>query len=392
MRQQILNFVKSGKQSAWIELPGHKGQVFLRTAKRRGYSDKLVGYRDVLEIGNVQIHTLHQRKGVFTEVLRHVLDIAFRLDFDAVRIENVMNEQLALKFTKLGWRRVDLDDVLPSFEWTFVEEGSFEQELDRIAREKKINILFACESGSRAWGFASNDSDYDVRFVYQSTRNQYMIDTALRPFSKLSEEFRGREVDNLTFPVQYRAEFGAEVDTAGWNITKVCGLLRNSNPQIFEWLQSPIQYIGRVERTLLYEMAMNFWNKDAAVEHYLSLMRKSLGTPATNTTQIGIKPYLYAIRSAMSAKRATCGVVPEVSIHTLAGALRSDNLLGDQEFEELQDLLVQKQSGTEVDEVQRTPALDYMLEQMRGHHVKHGEFQVPRHAYEDMLSYLEHLN
>ena len=43
--------------------------------------------------------------------------------------------------------------------------------LAQVEAERNVRVLFACESGSRAWGFASRDSDYDVRFLYVHRRD-----------------------------------------------------------------------------------------------------------------------------------------------------------------------------------------------------------------------------
>ena len=92
-----------------------------------------------------------------------------------------------------------------------------------VEHEHNVTILFAVESGSRAWGFASPDSDYDVRFVYVHERNWY---TGLR---------EGRDV--IERPLDERL-----VDLAGWDVRKALRLLLKSNPPFYEWLVSPIGY------------------------------------------------------------------------------------------------------------------------------------------------------
>jgi uncharacterized protein len=46
--------------------------------------------------------------------------------------------------------------------------------LVEIKHEEQVEIIYACESGSRAWGFASADSDFDVRFLYIRPRDWYL--------------------------------------------------------------------------------------------------------------------------------------------------------------------------------------------------------------------------
>gem|GEM_PF-5165270 len=97
-----------------------------------------------------------------------------------------------------------------------------EEKLAQIAQEQQVNILFACESGSRGWGFASTDSDYDVRFIYVPRLSWYLCVEA------------GRDV--IEQPIS------GDLDISGWELRKTLGLLRFSNPTLLEWLRSPIIY------------------------------------------------------------------------------------------------------------------------------------------------------
>src|SRR6476659_2643278 len=85
-----------------------------------------------------------------------------------------------------------------------------------------VKVLFACESGSRGWGFASPDSDYDVRFVYVNRLPWYLTVEA------------GRDV--IEQPIS------DELDVSGWDLRKTLQLMRDSNPTLLEWLRSPILY------------------------------------------------------------------------------------------------------------------------------------------------------
>src|SRR5687767_6265789 len=93
------------------------------------------------------------------------------------------------------------------------------QRLNDIETTKGIEILYACESGSRAWGFASLDSDYDVRFLYRHPVEWYLsVDD---------------HADTIEVPVT------DDLDINGWELRKALKLRRKSNPPLFEWLQSP---------------------------------------------------------------------------------------------------------------------------------------------------------
>src|SRR6187455_1283369 len=103
------------------------------------------------------------------------------------------------------------------------------QSLTALETELGLRVLFACESGSRAWGFASRDSDWDVRFLYVHRRDWY-----------LSVEDRRDVVERML-----DEPFGPgtpELDLGGWELRKALRLLRKSNPPLHEWLKSPLVY------------------------------------------------------------------------------------------------------------------------------------------------------
>lgn len=47
------------------------------------------------------------------------------------------------------------------------------EKLAEIENRENVRILHCVESGSRAWGFASPDSDFDVRFIYVRPKDFY---------------------------------------------------------------------------------------------------------------------------------------------------------------------------------------------------------------------------
>jgi predicted nucleotidyltransferase len=96
------------------------------------------------------------------------------------------------------------------------------EQLEQIEQEEQVTILYACESGSRAWGFPSQDSDYDVRFIYLHKPEWYLSIYDKRDVIE-------RPINNM-------------LDINGWDLRKALNLFRKSNPPLLEWLQSPIQY------------------------------------------------------------------------------------------------------------------------------------------------------
>ena len=105
--------------------------------------------------------------------------------------------------------------------------------LSEIERDKNIEILFAVESGSRAWGFASPDSDYDIRFVYKHKKEWYL---------NLWEQ-----KDSIQFMTDNDL-----LDGSGWDVRKALRLLAKSNASFTGWLFSPIVY--RADNAFLNEM------------------------------------------------------------------------------------------------------------------------------------------
>jgi uncharacterized protein len=170
----------------------------------------------------------------------------------------------------------------PQAEITVDIHDPIETQLQRLEIEEQIVILYACESGSRAWGFPSPDSDYDVRFIYLRPLEWYLsIDT--RP-------------DTIDLPVN------GLLDINGWDLRKALKLFKGSNSAIYEWLQSPIVYQrhGSLDREIL-DLANSHYDPRAGIYHYLN--------STTNCYQeylrsdiVKLKKYFYALRPILAAK------------------------------------------------------------------------------------------
>ncbi|GAB2869098.1 nucleotidyltransferase domain-containing protein [Hymenobacter ruber] len=145
-----------------------------------------------------------------------------------------------------------------------------------------ICILYACESGSRAWGFPSPDSDFDVRFIYCHPPAWYLT---------LDEG-----PDTLNFPVD------DELDLAGWELRKALRLLRSSNASVFEWLQSPTVYYEALDfRARLAPLLPAAFNLKAGLHHYLGQLRRGVEEDLTGD-EVRLKRLFYALRSALAAR------------------------------------------------------------------------------------------
>jgi predicted nucleotidyltransferase len=160
------------------------------------------------------------------------------------------------------------------------------EQLTVIEQKQGVKILFACESGSRAWGFASPDSDYDVRFIYARPQTDYL-------------GIRNRK-DVIDLPVN------PVLDINGWDIRKALQLFLKSNPPLYEWLQSPIVYKeeGGFARELRQHMP-GYFSHRAGCHHYLSMARNTLENHLQGD-QLRLKKYFYALRPALA-----CGWILE---------------------------------------------------------------------------------
>jgi predicted nucleotidyltransferase len=152
--------------------------------------------------------------------------------------------------------------------------------LSEIEKENKVRILLACESGSRAWGFPSPDSDYDVRFIYARSQNWYLT---IR-----------EKPDVIEVPIN------AVLDINGWDIKKALHLISKHNSVLFEWLQSPIFY--REENNFAADfltVAQKSFSPIAAMHHYLSMSKKYF-EECTLGENVKLKKYMYCLRTTLA--------------------------------------------------------------------------------------------
>ena len=120
-------------------------------------------------------------------------------------------------------------------------ESIIQQKLKEIEEIEKVKIIMAVESGSRAWGFASPDSDYDVRFVYVRRLQDYLR------LEKTKDVIEWQLDDVL--------------DINGWDLKKALQLMHDSNPSIFEWCASPIVYKNSAEFEELKKIQKMYYSR-----------------------------------------------------------------------------------------------------------------------------------
>lgn len=149
--------------------------------------------------------------------------------------------------------------------------------LREVEQQHNLGIVFACESGSRAWGFASNDSDFDVRFIFVRPRHEYL---KLNP-------------PKDAFDLHQDQDF----DLAGWDIRKTAELMRRCNPPLMEWLDSPIIYeTDDVISPKLVDLRVQYFDAKKAAHHYLSLAAGVWHKYIADNPNPVRKKYLYVIR------------------------------------------------------------------------------------------------
>jgi len=213
------------------------------------------------------------------------------------------------------------------------------QRLRQIEAKHSVRILYACESGSRAWGFPSADSDYDVRFLYLHPTKWYLSIN------------RGRDV--IEEPIH------DDFDINGWDLRKALGLLQKSNPPLMEWLGSPIVYL---ENPPVIEKIRNvlprFYSSGSCFSHYLHMAKGNFREHLKGET-VRTKKYFYVLRPVLAMQwiEQDLGVVP-TDFNILVQRLVQDPvLLGD-----IQILLQKKMAGAELQSGPRIESISSFIE------------------------------
>jgi predicted nucleotidyltransferase len=216
--------------------------------------------------------------------------------------------------------------------------------LERIEQEHNVRILYAVESGSRAWGFASKDSDYDVRFIYLHPVEWYL-------------SIRKRR-DVIECPIS------GDLDISGWDLPKALGLFRKSNPPLLEWLGSPHVYLDRygfAER--LRELMAVYYSPKRCMLHYLHMARGNFREYLKGET-VRIKKYFYVLRPVL----ACLWIEKHNSMPpTEFSELYKDAGLSPSIAAEIDSLLLRKMAGDELDMEPKIEALNVFLEQQIEH-------------------------
>lgn len=220
------------------------------------------------------------------------------------------------------------------------------QQLRTIESEEQVRILYACESGSRAWGFPSKDSDYDVRFLYIRRPEAYLSifehrDVIERPISEM-------------------------LDINGWDLKKGLNLFRKSNPPLLEWLESPIRYeepYAVAER--IRALSPQSFSPKSSIYHYLNMARGNY-RDYLQGSEVKIKKYFYVLRPLLAcAWIEKYNEVPPLDFNILVQDLIPH---GSELQETVQNLLSRKMSGEELNLELRLDVINTYLEERIAHY------------------------
>lgn len=155
------------------------------------------------------------------------------------------------------------------------------EELQKIEQIHNVKIIMAVESGSRAWGFASPDSDYDVRFIYMRNKEDYL------------------KLEGIRDVIEWKLD--EVLDINGWDIKKALQLLHKSNPTIFEWCASPIVYWETPEFAVLKSALTNYFSEKKALYHYWHMAQTNY-REYLKGEEVRIKKYFYVLRPLLAAQ------------------------------------------------------------------------------------------
>jgi predicted nucleotidyltransferase len=218
------------------------------------------------------------------------------------------------------------------------------------------------ESGSRAWGFESTDSDYDVRFIYAHNKNWYLNILPKR--------------DVIEYPIN------DEFDYSGWDLRKTLFLMSKSNPVLFEWLKSPvIYYKDQFSYSILEQISENYYSPISSIYHYLHMANRNF-RQYLQGDEVKIKKYFYVLRPILACmwiennKKS-----PPMEFEKLLTQINDKGLL-----ENINKLLLRKKSGMELGlEKKVTVINDFIERQLKYFEDKVNTFDSKKKPKQDKL-------
>lgn len=210
------------------------------------------------------------------------------------------------------------------------------EKLHEIEKQENIRILLAVESGSRAWGFASPDSDYDVRFIYVRQKEDYLRLESIK--------------DVIEIPIN------DVLDINGWDLQKTLHLLYKSNPTLFEWFASPIVYLETEFADQFRSMMNNYFSDKRSLYHYISMAEGNY-REYLKRDMVRAKKYFYVLRPVLACRWILeKGTPPPMLFSELM-----DSQLPEELVEDVNRLLELKMNSPEIKEIPRVDSInDYL--------------------------------
>lgn len=211
------------------------------------------------------------------------------------------------------------------------------KKLNEIEEKENIKILLAVESGSRAWGFASPDSDYDVRFIYIRKMKDYLRLNKIR--------------DVIELPID------EELDINGWDLQKTLRLLYKSNPTLFEWFTSPIIYKETAFADKIRNLMMKYFSTKKSLYHYISMAEGNY-REYLKGEKVRAKKYFYVLRPVLACRWILeKGTPPPMLFEKLMDAELPEGLQKD-----VEKLLNLKMNLPEIQEIDRMDRVNEYLD------------------------------
>lgn len=209
--------------------------------------------------------------------------------------------------------------------------------LDEIERTENVKILHCAESGSRAWGFESPDSDYDVRFIYVRTVEDYL------------------RLDDMRDVIEW--ELNDVYDINGWDLKKALILLHKSNCTLFEWNNSPIIYRTTPEWQRISAVIDSYFRDKLGMYHYLSTARHNYNA-YFKSDKAKLKKYFYVLRPILACRH----IIAEGTPPPMEFAVLKNKYLPAAVQQYVDELLRLKMNTPEIGMGRRIPELDSYIE------------------------------
>ena len=215
------------------------------------------------------------------------------------------------------------------------------EKLEEIEKKENVRVLYAVESGSRAWGVESPDSDYDVRFVYVRTKEDYL---------SLQEK---RDV------IEWQLD--EVLDINGWDLRKTLIQFRKGNATLFEWANSPVVYKTTDAWEQISKVGKKYFSKKVALYHYYGTANSTF-CQFLQGEEVKYKKYIYALRPLLACKYIEqYETIPPVKFEDLLKQPLSKEL-----SDEIQTMLTIKANSDEKDLNPRMPVIhNYIQEEIK---------------------------